>query len=214
MSSSKRTVRIILTSTALAVVAALALVAPASAAKPTWTITPGGAFKAAAKSFTLKDATAGLSLPCKASAGKGALKKGKGLPGAGAVTLSAVSASACSTEGVSITIKPAHLPWHLNLVSYNPKTGVTTGTLTGIHATMSVPAVGCSAAVDGTKPTAGNGQITVTYTNKTGKLVLLTSGSKLHLFNVKGCLGLVNNGDTMTMSAAYAVSPKQKITGA
>ncbi len=212
MSFLKRPARIILTSTTLAVVAALALVVPASAAKPTWTITPGGAVKAAATSFTLKDATAGFGLPCKASAGKAVLKKGKGLSGAGAISLSAVSVSKCSTEGFSITIKPAHLPWHLNLVSYNPKTGVTTGTLTGIHATMSVPAIGCSASVDGTKPTADNGQINVTYTNKTGKLVLLTSGSKLHLYNVQGCLGLVKNGDTMTMSASYAVSPKQKIT--
>jgi hypothetical protein len=29
---------------------------------------------------------------------------------------------------------------------------------------------------------------------------------------VKSCLGLVNNGDTMAISATYTVSPKQKIT--
>jgi hypothetical protein len=52
-----------------------------------------------------------------------------------------------------------------------------------------------------------------TYTNKTAKLTTLKTGGKLHLFDIHSCLGLISNGDTVTISASYTVSPAQKITG-
>lgn len=218
MSFLKRPAIVLLTSVALAVTLALAAgpalaAAPASAAAPKkWTISHGGAVTLAAKGFTLKDATAGFSLPCKASVAKAKLKAGKGLSGTAAGTVTAASTSGCSTDGFTIKIAAGHLPWHLNLVSYNAAKGVTGAVLTGMHLSLSVPAVGCTAVADGTAGNADNGSLAVTYTNKTHQLTTLKTGGKLHLYDVHGCLGLINNGDTVTISATYAVSPAQKIT--
>jgi hypothetical protein len=212
MSFLKRPASIVITSAALAAATVLGLAVPASAAAPTWTISKGGAVKATAKSFTLEDVTAGFSLPCNSSTLKGKLKSGKKLAGAGAGTLTSAATAGCSTQGFSIVINAAHLPWKLNLISYNAKTGVTTATVTGLHLTMSVPDIGCSAAVDGTGAAKDNGLVKVTYSNKTGKMSTLKTGGDLHLYDVKSCLGLVKDGDTMAINAAYTVSPAQKIT--
>lgn len=212
MSVLKRPASIVLTIAALAAATALAA-APASAApKKTWTITKGGAVTAATKSFTISDITAKASLPCKSSTAKAKLKSGKGLSGVNAATLTAASASGCSVAGFTITINAGHLPWHLNLVSYNSAKGVTTGTLTGIHITFAVPVIGCSAVVDGTAKAANNGMAQVTYTNKTATLTILKTGGKLHLFSVKNCAGVVKNGDSIAIIASYTVKPQQKIT--
>jgi hypothetical protein len=213
MSVLRRPASIVLTIAAVA--AAAGMVAPsASAATKTWTITKGGAVTAASKNFTFTDVTAKASLPCKAATAKARLKSGKHLPGVNAGLVTAAAATGCSVAGFTVTIKPGHLPWHLNLVSYNAKTGVTTGTLTGLHINFGVPLIGCTAVVDGTgKKPVNNGRVAVTYTNKTGKLAILKTGGNLHLYNVaKACAGVVKNGDSIAVVATYTVTPKQKIT--
>ena len=213
MSVLRRPASIVLTIAAVA--AAAGMVAPsASAATKTWTITKGGAVKAASKNFTFTDVTAKASLHCKAATAKAKLKSGKHLPGVNAGLVTAATASGCAVAGVTVTIKPGHLPWHLNLVSYNAKTGVTTGTLTGLHINFGVPAIGCTAVVDGPgKKPANNGMVKVTYTNKTGALAILKTGGNLHLFSVaKACAGVVKNGDSIAVTGTYTVTPKQKIT--
>jgi hypothetical protein len=212
MSVFMRPASIVLTIAALAAAAGMAAPAALAAPKKTWTITKGGAVTATTKSFTIDDITAKASLPCKSSTGKVKLKSGKHLSGTNAGLLTAASAGGCSVAGFTITIKAGHLPWHLNLVSYNSAKGVTTGTLTGIHITFAVPAIGCSAVVDGSAKAANNGMVKVTYTNKTAQLAILKTGGKLHLFSVKNCDGVVNNGDTIALIATYTVRPKQKIT--
>ncbi|HEX3490817.1 MAG TPA: hypothetical protein VHU92_15825 [Streptosporangiaceae bacterium] len=187
--------------------------APALAAGKTWTISPGGAISAKAKNATVTDTTSGNSLTCKSSTMKGKLKAGKKLAGKAAGTVSGFTITGCSIEGQAITVKPSHLPWKLNLVSYNKAKGVTTATLTGIHIKITVAALGCSAIVDGTKSTADNGMITVTYTNKTGVLKTQTKGGNLKLYGVtSGCLGVINSGDKVALGASYTVTKKQKIT--
>jgi hypothetical protein len=213
MSVLRRPASIVLTIAAVA--AAAGMVAPsASAATKTWTIAKGGAVKAASKNFTFTDVTTKASLPCKAATATARLKSGKHLSGVNAGLVTAATASGCTVSGVTVTIKPGHLPWHLNLVSYNAKTGVTTGTLTGLHINFAVPLIACTAVVDGTgKKPANNGMVMVTYTNKTGKLAILKTGGNLHLYNVaKACAGVVKNGDKIAVAGTYTVTPKQKIT--
>jgi hypothetical protein len=213
MSVLRRPASIVLTIAAVA--AAAGMVAPsASAATKTWTITKGGAVKAASKNFTFTDVTAKAHLSCKAATAKARLKSGRHLPGANAGLVTAATASGCAVAGFTVTISPGHLPWHLNLVSYNAKKGVTTGTLTGLHLTFGVPLIGCTAVVDGTgKKPANNGRVAVTYTNKTGALAILKTGGNLHLYNVaKACAGVVKNGDSIAVAGTYTVTPKQKIT--
>jgi hypothetical protein len=112
---------------------------------------------------------------------------------------------------LAFTVTADDLPWHINAVSFNSATGTTTGTLTGIHASLS--GAGCTAVVDGTGATAHNGKVTITYTNSTHTIKVLTAGGNLHIYNVSsGCLGVIHSGDGATQSAAYAISPAQKIT--
>jgi hypothetical protein len=174
----------------------------------TWTVHPGGAITAKAGTTTLKDTKTGSVLTCTSSSGKGTVKSGSGLSGAGIGSITALGFTNCTGPlGLTFTVKTTHFPWKLNATSY--KSGVTTGTITGIHATLSGP--GCSAVVDGTGASANNGSVTATYTNSTGKLATTGAGN-LHIYNVSGCSGLISSGDGSSFKGSYAVSPKQTIT--
>jgi len=71
---------------------------------------------------------------------------------------------------------------------------------------------GCSAVVNGTSGTTADGVVAVSYANTPGRLTIHTAGGNLHWYHVSGCAGLLGDGDPATLSAAYAVSPKQEIT--
>jgi hypothetical protein len=185
--------------------------APALAAAPTWTVKPGGIATAKAGKTTLKDTKTGTVLTCASSSAKITLKKGHHLSGTGIGSITAISFSKCTGPlGITFTVKSSHLPWKLNAVSYTKSTGTTTGTITGVHSTLSGP--GCSATVDGTGASKHNGTVKVTYVNKTHKLTVLPTGGNLHIYNVSGCFGLINDGDGSSYTAVNAVSPAQTIT--
>jgi hypothetical protein len=174
----------------------------------TFTISPGGAITAKAGTTTLKDTNTGSVLTCASSSSSGTLKKGSGVAGSNLGSITKLSFSNCTGPlGLTFTVKTTHFPWHLNAVSFS--SGVTTGTITGIHATLSGP--GCSAVVDGTGASANNGKVTAKYSNSTGKLSTTGAGN-LHVYNVSGCAGLINTGDTTSFVGSYTVSPKQTIT--
>jgi len=174
----------------------------------TWTVKPGGAITAKAGVTTLKDTKTGSVLTCQSSSGKGTVKSGKGLSGTGIGSISALSFNICTGPlGLTFTVHTTHFPWHLNAVSFSG--GVTTGTITGIHATLSGPS--CSAVVDGTGATANNGKVTAKYSNSTGKLTTTGAGN-LHIYNVSGCAGLIGNGDGSSFKGSYTITPKQTIT--
>jgi hypothetical protein len=192
----------------LALSASSAIAASHPAVAATWTVKPGGAITAKAGTTTLKDTNTGSVLSCTSSSGKGTAKKGSGLSGTGIASITALSFSNCTGPlGLKFTVHTTHFPWHLNAKTF--ASGKTTGTITGIHATLTGPS--CSATVDGTGATANNGMVTATYTNSTGKLATTGAGN-LHLYNVVGCAGLINSGDGSSFKGSYAVSPKQTIT--
>src|SRR5262249_14710212 len=111
--------------------------------------------------------------------------------------------------GITFTVANSHFPWSLTAVSFNSTTGVTTGTITGIHSALTGP--GCSAVVDGTGATADNGMVSATYTNSTGALKVLTTGGNLHIYSASGCYALTHSADPATSSPTYTVTPKQPI---
>ena len=200
---------ILLTGTVTALVIGVSA-APALAAI-TWTVTPGGSITATAGTTTLTDTKTGVALTCASSSAPATLKSGSGLSGSRIGSVTSISFNSCTGPfGITFTVTSSHLPWHLNAKSFNSSTGVTTGTITGIHAMLSGP--GCSATVDGTSPTKNNGTVAVTYTNSTGVLQVLTTGGNLHIFRVSGCMGLIASGDPASFSGSYTVSPKQTIT--
>jgi hypothetical protein len=44
------------------------------------------------------------------------------------------------------------------------------------------------------------------------QLTVLATGGNLHIYNVSGCFGLINSGDTATFGGSYQITPKQVIT--
>jgi hypothetical protein len=205
----------------IAMAGAVALVAGLNAAPSlattatTWKVSPGGSVTLAKSgNFTVHDVTTGHSLACGHTTGTGRFKSGSGLPGAGIGSITALSMSDCTGPGGQpTTVTLSHLPWTLNADSYNPAitAGLTTGTISGIHAAFSRP--GCSATIDGTSATADNGRTQIHYHNSLAKLKIRTQDSNLHFYNVHGCGGLINSGDPITLAIAYLVSPTQTITG-
>jgi hypothetical protein len=208
MAIRKRTGSVLVLGAVTAAMIGMAAAPAIGATATTWTVKPGGAITAKAGKTTLKDTNTGSTLSCASSSGKGSVKKGSGLSGAGIGSITALSFSTCTGPlGLTFTVKTTGFPWKLNAVSF--KSGVTTGTITGIHATLTGPS--CSAKVAGATASAA-GKVAATYTNSTGKLATKTTGGNLHVWNVSGCAGLIHSGDATTFSGSYAISPKQTIT--
>jgi hypothetical protein len=206
MALPRLSVSILLTAGTTALMVGLTA-APAFAA--TWTVTPGGAITATTTQTTLTDTSTGTSLSCTSSTAKATLEQGSGLSGTAIGSITSITFGGCTGPlGLAFTVTGSNLPWTLNVTSY--ASGVTHGTITGIHATLT--GIGCSAEVDGTSATADNGEVSVTYTNSSGALEVLTTGGNLHLYNVSGCAGLINSGDASTFGTTYTVTPGQTIT--
>jgi hypothetical protein len=90
-------------------------------------------------------------------------------------------------HGFTFALKPTALPWALNADTYNPAitAGLTTGTITGIHATLK--AARCHAIVDGTRARADDGAAQIHYHNSLAKLKIRPQDSNLHIYQVRGC---------------------------
>jgi hypothetical protein len=195
----------------VAAAVAIGLTAAPAVAATSWTVKPGSVINATSGTTTLKDTTTGTALTCTSSAAKTTLNSGSRLSGTAIGSVTSISFTRCTGPfSLAFTVTAGALPWHINAASFNSATGTTTGTLTGVHASLSGP--GCTAVVDGTGATAHNGKVTITYTNSTHTLKVLTTGGNLHIYNVSGCAGAIHSGDGATQSAAYAISPAQTIT--
>lgn len=204
---------VVMAGAALAAAIGLSPALAAAAAAPTWTIKPGGTITGTAPSAVVTDTTNGNKLSCTGSSLTESLKTGSKLPGAKAGSLTKFSLTKCGADGIFIGILAKHTPWSVSLSSYNAATGVTTITLTGIHLAISQKALGCTAVVDGTSATADNGTIKMSYSNKTHNLTTFKTEGNLRLYNVSSnCLGVVNTGDKVSLTATYEVSPAQTIT--
>jgi hypothetical protein len=174
----------------------------------TFSISPGGAITAKAGTTTLTDTKTGSVLSCVSSSSSGTLKTGHGISGASLGTISKLSFSTCTGPlNLTFTVANSGFPWTLHGTSF--KSGVTTGSITGIKSKLSGPS--CSATVGGATASA-KGMVKVTYTNSSGALKVLATGGNLHVFNVQGCAGLINSGDPTQFVGTYTVSPKQTIT--
>jgi hypothetical protein len=174
----------------------------------TFSISPGGAITAKAGQTTLTDTKTGTVLTCASSNSSGTLKTGHGISGASLGTISKLTFSTCTGPlSLTFTVANSGFPWTLHGASF--KSGVTTGTITGIKAKLSGP--GCKANVAGATASA-TGTVKVTYTNSSGALKVLATGGNLHVYNVQNCAGLIHSKDPTQFVGTYTVSPKQTIT--
>jgi hypothetical protein len=183
--------------------------ATAAFAATTWTIRPGGAVTATAASAKFKDTTTGSTFTCTSVTASGTLKSGSGLSGSDAGSISAAVFGHCTSPlGVTWELKPTDLPWRLNFSSSSG--GAVTGSISHMRIQFSGPS--CTAVIDGSSATASDGHLRFRYANGTGRLATRTTGGNLNFYDVKGCLGLFNNNDPLTVSATFPLSPKQSIT--
>jgi hypothetical protein len=136
----------------------------AIAATKTWTVSPGGSISITGTNYGLrfKDTKTGTALTCPTKIG-GNLKHGSGLSGRKVGSIKTAK-SGCYT--LAITYTASHPPWYLNAKDYDASTGVTHGSISGIH--LRVSGTGCAGQIDGTAADADDGVLPVTYTNSTG----------------------------------------------
>lgn len=192
-----------------AAVLAATLGATTAFAATTWTIKPGGAITASAPSASFRDTTTRSNQTCESMTASATLKSGSGLPGSGAGSIPAFAFNHCTGPlGETLSLTATELPWHVNLSSDSG--GVVTGSISHIQIKLMFP--GCTAVIGGTSATASDGHVKFHYSDSTGHLTTLTTGGNLHFYNVRGCAGLFNTGDPMTISANFTLSPRQAIT--
>jgi hypothetical protein len=204
----KHLTAVLLSSGAAALALGLGTATAMATTTATWTLTPGGAVNGAAGVTKLLDTTTHQTLQCKSSATKATLKTGSGQVNPLGNITSVTFSNCTGPGGLQFTVATSASttkPWHLTGTTY--ASGVTHGKITGITASLS--GVGCSATVAGLTATTP-GTTTGTYTNSTG--ILKVSGGNLHVWNVSGCLGLINTGDGTTFTGNYTITPKQTIT--
>jgi hypothetical protein len=179
----------------------------------TWTVRPGGSITATAGKTTLIDLKTGKgsTVTCQSSRMSGALKPGGGLAGAGIGSITAAAYSCPNPFGYYKLI-PRGLPWQVNLVSYDARTGLSRGTISHLKLAFAVFGTPCSAVINGTSNAAADGVVAMTYSDQTGKLKILAADGTLHWYYVHSCAHAVSNGDPAALSAAYTISPPQTIT--
>jgi hypothetical protein len=200
---------------AAAAATTLAVTTPAFAA--TWTVSSGGTITGTLSgTATLRDTTTGQNVTCTVATASGSIPNGTGLAGAGIGKITAstfgTSATKCSGPlGSSFTaVLTPGTTWKINAVSYNATTGVTSGTITGVSATVTGSSLfgACDSVVTGSANTA-------TYTNSTHVLKVAADATPaLTISSVtgSGCVGLINNNDKATLAASFTISPSVKIT--
>jgi hypothetical protein len=198
---------------AAAVVIGLAAPATFATTATTWSVSPGGTWSGVQSGFfTIMDTTTGKSLVCHHQA-DGSFKSGAGLRGYRIGSITSLTFSLCKLPGgAAFTLTPGNLPWHLTAKTYKPavKGGTTIGTVTGIHATIGGRR--CNATIDGSGATANDGSSLIHFHNSLSKLKIEARQSNLHAYGVTGCTSVINNGDPITFSGAYLLSPAQTIT--
>ncbi|WP_158056857.1 hypothetical protein [Saccharomonospora sp. CUA-673] len=192
--------------------AAIALVAaPAAFAAQDITVTnpnEDGSVSASADGSTLSNVDSGTDVTCSSSSGEGEIPSGSHTAPAPIGDLS-VSFDSCTGPLGSVSVTPNAQPYQLHIGSYDSASGVSTGWVGEVNASIST--LTCSFDAVGNAP----GE----YDNATGQLtvtpdVALPDGvAPLEATNTSGCLGLVSDGDALTLEAVYDITdPATPIT--
>jgi hypothetical protein len=197
---------------ALALLAAGPGITPSSASTArTWTVKPGGDATAKSRVIKLTDTATGRAGICKSSTVAGNVRTGSGLPGTGIGSVTAAAFRGCTGPAkLPFTVTARVLPWQLNFISYDAKTGVVRGTVSHIQVVLSGGT--CHAEVDGTAGKTPDGLVSAAYTDGTGSLRFLATGGNLHFWHVRNCAPLLNDGNPATFTGTYTIIPRQLIT--
>jgi hypothetical protein len=196
-------------------------VAPAMASTTlTAKVTGGGSITAKASKTVLSDN--GVNVTCTstkkvtASVATGTVKTGtyKGASPLKVGTTTKLTFKNCASPVGAVTTTPESYPYLIKVDSKTTSKGKTDGIIGPVKVKVSIPKVGCSFTVTGTTPGYfDNANHTLVVTNKLPVKAL--SKAQLTISGVKGCLGVVNNGNHPTYTGTYSINRKIsiKVTG-
>jgi hypothetical protein len=218
---------------ACVVAVAALLAAPAQAAAPTFTVSPGGAWtgtRAADSTVGIRDAVSNQVTLCSGLAVAGSFKSGSGLSGTNIGALTTIAFTGCKAEGVAVTVT-VHTstanPAQINLTGVSPSDpSVVTGQATNISLTLD-DANGCHAEVGAQILNGGGPGFTgIAYRSTDARLSFAAAGKGLFVQSATpqcstGTAGLEVKqfdrislggfGDSITASSAI-ISPAQRIS--
>jgi len=184
---------------AAAALAAALLAAPAHAAAPTFTVSPGGTWsgtRAADSTVGIRDAVSSQVTLCTGLTVSGSFNPGRSQSGTGIGALTGIAFTGCRAEGVAVTVTvttSAHSPAPVNLTATAPNdAAVALGQATGISLTLD-DARGCHVVV-GARTSAGGGPgfTGIAYRSTDARLSFAAAGKGLF---VQSTSGPCNNGD-------------------
>jgi hypothetical protein len=213
MARGRHALIVLSTATASAAVAIGLCAAPALAATPSYTVkvTGGGSYTATTPKTILTDGQ--VSVTCTstkkapASEASGSIPTGtdKGKAPVKVGTAAKLSFNNCSGPLGAVKTKIESTPYTVSVDSKTNSKGQTDGLIAGVKVAVSMTA--CSFTVTGSAPGYyTNGKHTLTMTSK-----LQTKAStkaQLTVSGVKGCAGLVKNGDHPSYTGTYTLSRK------
>jgi hypothetical protein len=212
MAIGKRVVGLLTTTTAVAAVVVGLGAAPAMASTTlTAKVTGGGTYTAETPKTVLSDN--GVSVTCStkgktaASTASGSIPTGKhsGKSSVKVGTAVKLSFNNCSGPLGKVTTKVESAPYTVSVDSKTNNKGETDGLISGVK--VAVTMTGCAFTVTGSAPGYyTNGKHTLTMTSKLPSKAL--TSAKLTVSGVKGCAGLVKNGNHPTYTGTYTLSRK------
>ena len=141
----------------------LPAVASASASAATWTVTPGGQYRAQVRDdnfWGILDVRTNTELHCTVNASAWSMrlrfKKGTGLSDPIGWVRSLSFPKPCFPGGMGpVTLSAAGKPWGINALSFDSAGQVASGRVTQMHLALSGPH--CAAVLDGSGATANDG---------------------------------------------------------
>lgn len=218
---------------ACVVVVGALLAAPAQAATPTFTVSPGGAWsgtRAADSSVGIRDAVSNQVTLCSGLAVSGRFMSGRGLSGTNIGSLTNIAFTGCKAEGVAVTVTvrvSTTNPAPISLTQEFPVgSGVFVGQATNVSLTLDA-ANGCHAEVGARILSGGGPGFTgIAYRNSDARVSFDSGGKGLFVQSTTGpCntgnagldvkqfdrISLGGFGDSIVDSSAF-ISPAQRIT--
>ncbi|MGW9378710.1 hypothetical protein ACWHAO_11840 [Streptomyces albidoflavus] len=182
-----------------AATAAIGLAAGSASAVPStvWTVTPSPANFTATNSGNIVLTVNGIPMTCTTSGASGTMQSATGNP-ATVANINAInfgaSGSPCTSVLGNVTTV-ATVPWTVMAADYNSTTGVTTGYVGNVDATVKVGA--CTFRV--------TGKASGTYTNSTGALAVNSAANDLTVVSATSCGAAVPVGAKPTFKGTYLV---------
>lgn len=199
----------------------LPAVASASTSAATWTVTPGGQYRAQVRDdnfWGVLDVRTNQEIRCTVNASAWSMrlrfKKGTALSDPIGWVRSLSFPKPCFPGGMGpVTLSAAGTPWGINALGFDPGGQVTRGRLTHMHLALSGPH--CAAVLDGSGATANDGTAPFEYNNgPAGTLQTAYSpgSGDLHAYQVTGCRQMLHSGDVVRLFFGYDLNRALTVT--